>query len=75
MLSDAEVDSLDALGIPVCFTSLQLSGLTKRLGAAYHEYIVVCTVCDEFCILSKSISVEAVNLPLCFFFCACSPFR
>lgn len=67
MLSEDDVKRLDALGVPPALTTLQLSVLTKRLREAYHEEVVVCAVCDEFCVVSESVGIRPSDLPSSFF--------
>lgn len=67
LLSDSEVSHLDSLGVPDALTDVKIAVLTKRLREAYHEDVVVCAVCDEFCMLSESVCVRSCDLPKSFF--------
>ena len=66
-LGRAELQTLDLAGFPQPLTEEHLSDLIKKIHVDLNEENVVCAVCDEICLISKTKLLDAKSLPASFF--------
>ena len=65
--SKNELEALDVAGFPQPLKGEDLSDLISKIHRDLKEESVVCTVCDEICLLTKTKLLDINSLPAAFF--------